>query len=65
MTDQPVYFKISIMSESYSDMMLICASLHLYFSVKFGRKMMYINYLHELKEHLHFDQLKVPPYVLQ
>lgn len=36
-----------------------------FISVKFGRKMMYINYLHQLKEHLHFDQLKVPPYVLQ
>lgn len=35
-----------------------------FISVKFGRKMMYINYLHELKEHLHFDQLKVPPMVL-
>lgn len=34
-------------------------------SVKFGRKVMYINYLYELKEHLHFDQLKVPPHVLQ
>lgn len=26
---------------------------------------MYVNYLHELKAHLHFDQLKVPPLVLQ
>lgn len=34
-------------------------------SAKFGRKVMYVNYLHELKEHLHFDQLKVPPMVLQ
>nr|XP_022293060.1 rho GTPase-activating protein 8-like isoform X9 [Crassostrea virginica] len=34
-------------------------------SVKFGRKIMYVNYLHELKEHLHFDQLVVPPLVLQ
>lgn len=34
-------------------------------SPKFGRKVMYVNYLHELREHLHFDQLKVPPLVLQ
>lgn len=34
-------------------------------SAKFGRKVMYVNYLHELKAHLHFDQLKVPPLVLQ
>ncbi|XP_078310671.1 rho GTPase-activating protein 8-like isoform X3 [Crassostrea virginica] len=36
-----------------------------FISVKFGRKIMYVNYLHELKEHLHFDQLVVPPLVLQ
>ncbi|XP_061176305.1 rho GTPase-activating protein 8-like isoform X3 [Saccostrea echinata] len=36
-----------------------------FISVKFGRKIMYVNYLHELKAHLHFDQLVVPPLVLQ
>ncbi|XP_064605936.1 rho GTPase-activating protein 8-like isoform X2 [Liolophura sinensis] len=34
-------------------------------SVKFGKKVRYVNYLHELKEHLHFDQLSVPPPVLK
>ncbi|XP_052833110.1 rho GTPase-activating protein 1 [Octopus bimaculoides] len=33
-------------------------------SVKFGQKVMYVNYLHELKEHLHFNQLVVPQPVL-
>ncbi|XP_069131577.1 rho GTPase-activating protein 1-like isoform X2 [Argopecten irradians] len=36
-----------------------------FISAKFGRKVMYVNYLHELKEHLHFDQLVVPEPVLQ
>lgn len=36
-----------------------------FISVKFGKKVMYVNYLHELKEYLHFDQLKVPSLVLQ
>ncbi|KAK3600400.1 hypothetical protein CHS0354_026630 [Potamilus streckersoni] len=36
-----------------------------FISVKFGKKVMYVNYLHELKELLHFDQLKVPAPVLQ
>ncbi|CAG0881552.1 unnamed protein product [Darwinula stevensoni] len=29
-------------------------------SVKFGRKMMYVNYLHELKQHLHLEQVCIP-----
>lgn len=36
-----------------------------FISVKFGKKVMYVNYLQELKEHLHFDQLVVPLPVLQ
>ncbi|CAC5370674.1 Rho GTPase-activating protein 1,Rho GTPase-activating protein 8 [Mytilus coruscus] len=32
---------------------------------KFGRKIMYVDYLHKLKEHLHFDQLVVPSLVLE
>ncbi|XP_067674547.1 rho GTPase-activating protein 8-like isoform X1 [Haliotis asinina] len=36
-----------------------------FISVKFGRKMMYVDYLMELKNHLHFDQLSVPPPVLE
>ncbi|XP_076311399.1 rho GTPase-activating protein 1-like isoform X2 [Tachypleus tridentatus] len=33
-------------------------------SVKFGKKVMYVNYLHELKKHLHFEQLAIPKAVL-
>ncbi|CAH1798595.1 unnamed protein product [Owenia fusiformis] len=29
-------------------------------SAKFGKKVMYVNYLHELQKDLHFDQLSVP-----
>ncbi|RXG61813.1 Rho GTPase-activating protein 1 [Armadillidium vulgare] len=34
-------------------------------SAKFGRKVMYVNYLHELQLHLHLNQLPIPPPVLQ
>ncbi|KAG8191792.1 hypothetical protein JTE90_026827 [Oedothorax gibbosus] len=34
-------------------------------SAKFGKKVMYVNYLHELKQHLHFDQLAIPKPVLE
>ena len=30
------------------------------FSAKFGRKMMYVNYLHELAQHLQLDQIIIP-----
>ena len=30
------------------------------FSAKFGRKLVFINYLYELDAHLHFDQLPIP-----
>ncbi|XP_013774436.1 rho GTPase-activating protein 8-like [Limulus polyphemus] len=33
-------------------------------SVKFGRKMMYVNYLDELKKYLHFEQLAIPKVVI-
>jgi len=33
-------------------------------SRKFGRKILYVNYLHELNDHLHFEQLVVPKEVL-
>lgn len=36
-----------------------------FISAKFGRKIMYVDYLHKLKEHLHFDQLVVPSLVLE
>lgn len=36
-----------------------------FISVKFGKKIMYVDYLHSLKEHLHFDQLVVPTLVLE
>ncbi|XP_067012514.1 rho GTPase-activating protein 1 isoform X2 [Anabrus simplex] len=34
-------------------------------SAKFGRKVMYVNYLHELRQHLHLDQLSIPEEVLR
>uniref|UniRef100_A0A0V0GA13 Putative cdc42 rho gtpase-activating protein n=1 Tax=Triatoma dimidiata TaxID=72491 RepID=A0A0V0GA13_TRIDM len=34
-------------------------------SVKFGKKMMYVNYLHELREHLNLDQIRIPQPVLE
>lgn len=34
-------------------------------SAKFGKKVMYVNYLHELKQHLHFEQLAIPKPVLE
>ncbi|XP_064490238.1 rho GTPase-activating protein 1-like isoform X2 [Ornithodoros turicata] len=36
-----------------------------YISVKFGRKISYMNYLHELRQHLHYDQLRIPEEVLE
>ncbi len=35
-------------------------SLFLRFSVKFGRKVQYVNYLHELQQHMELDQLPIP-----
>ncbi|RZF35175.1 hypothetical protein LSTR_LSTR012380 [Laodelphax striatellus] len=34
-------------------------------SAKFGRKVMYINYLHELRQHLNLDQMSIPSPVLE
>lgn len=36
-----------------------------FFSHKFGKKVTYFNYLSELREHLKYDQLIVPPEVLR
>ncbi|KAL1130624.1 hypothetical protein AAG570_011866 [Ranatra chinensis] len=33
-------------------------------SAKFGRKVMYVNYLHELRAHLNLDQISIPQAVL-
>ena len=33
-------------------------------SIKFGRKMMYVNYLSELGNHIHLNQVNIPPPVL-
>lgn len=33
-------------------------------SIKFGRKMMYVNYLSELGNHIHLNQVCIPPAVL-
>ncbi|XP_049274605.1 rho GTPase-activating protein 1 isoform X3 [Rhipicephalus sanguineus] len=35
-----------------------------YISAKFGRKISYVNHLHELKQHVHYDQLRIPEQVL-
>lgn len=38
----------------------------LYFcSVKFGRKMMYVNYLEDLAHYIKLDQLIIPPQVIE
>ncbi|XP_023314743.1 rho GTPase-activating protein 1 [Trichogramma pretiosum] len=34
-------------------------------SAKFGRKMMYVNYLHELAQHINLDQLIIPQQVIE
>ncbi|XP_022122349.1 rho GTPase-activating protein 1 [Pieris rapae] len=34
-------------------------------SVKFGRKMMYVNYLHELQQYLDLDKIHIPSEVIQ
>ncbi|CAN8022947.1 unnamed protein product [Ixodes persulcatus] len=36
-----------------------------YISAKFGRKISYMNHLHDLKQHLHYDQLQIPEQVLE
>lgn len=36
-----------------------------YCSAKFGRKVLYVNYLHELQQHLPLSQLPIPPRVQQ
>lgn len=43
----------------------VCGHACFFFSVKFGKKLMYVNYLVELKNHLPFDQLTVPQPVLE
>lgn len=40
----------------------ICFVSH---SHKFGKKLTYVNYLAELREHLNYDQLIIPPDVLR
>lgn len=34
-------------------------------SAKFGKKVMYVNYLHELAEHINLEQIGIPDPVLQ
>ncbi|KAI9564247.1 hypothetical protein GHT06_007985 [Daphnia sinensis] len=36
-----------------------------FISIKFGRKMMYVNYLSELGNHIHLNQVCIPPAVLK
>ena len=35
------------------------------FSVKFGRKVQYVNYLHELEQHMDLERLPVPKQVIE
>ena len=39
--------------------------LFLYFSVKFGRKIFYINYLEELEQYVQVSQLNIPKDVME
>lgn len=41
-------------------MFLLLLLLFLFFSAKFGRKIMYVNHLQELKQYLDLDQLNIP-----
>jgi hypothetical protein len=34
-------------------------------SIKFGRKMRYVNYLNELEQYMHLEQLLIPKQVLE
>ena len=45
--------------------MFQCTSISFCCSVKFGKKIMYVNYLHELKEYLPMDQITIPEPVLE
>jgi hypothetical protein len=36
-----------------------------FFSVKFGRKVQYVNYLHELEQHMDLERLPVPKQVTE
>ena len=35
------------------------------FSVKFGRKVQYVNYLHELEPHMDLERLPIPKQVIE
>lgn len=40
-------------------------SFTLFSSHKFGKKLTYVNYLAELRDHLNYEQLTIPPDVLK
>lgn len=49
-------------------MLLPCWFLHffpIFFSHKFGKKVTYLNYLSDLREHLKYDQLNIPQEVVR
>lgn len=57
-----------MMNLKYKIIFYVCIliTLHLFYcSAKFGRKMMYVNYLEELAQYINLDQLIIPPQVLQ
>ena len=39
--------------------------LILFFSVKFGRKVQYVNYLHELAQSMALEQIPIPKQVIE
>nr|XP_046190269.1 rho GTPase-activating protein 8-like [Oncorhynchus gorbuscha] len=43
----------------------VCLSICPLISHKFGKKLTYVNYLSELRDHLSWDQLIIPPDVLR
>ena len=65
-----IFFQVNTVMNRFSSVSVpvLCAinvCVLLCFSVKFGKKLMYVNYLVELRNHLPFDQLTVPLPVLE
>jgi len=51
------------MTSPTSILELLIRNVWLFDSMKFGSKLMYLDYLHELAQHLQLDQLIIPPAV--
>ena len=45
--------------------LIVVTSISHFFSVKFGRKVQYVNYLHELEQHMDLERLPVPKQVVE